>query len=80
SPKTKIKQAIQKFPELAEKFPEIPSLLYQVLDDAAHTSERAHIQSQQLEKMRKQMRSNHTGTIYALLASATVISMAILFQ
>ena len=80
SPKTKIKQAIQKFPELAEKFPEIPSLLFQVLDDAAHTSERAHQQSQQLEKMREQMHSNHKGTIYALVASAALISGAILLQ
>ncbi|GFO71067.1 ubiquinone biosynthesis protein [Bathymodiolus japonicus methanotrophic gill symbiont] len=80
SPKTKIKQAMQKFPELAEKFPEIPSLLFQVLDDAAHTSERAERQSLQLEKMRHQMQDNQHGTIYALLASATIISVAIFFQ
>ncbi|NOQ65351.1 MAG: ubiquinone biosynthesis regulatory protein kinase UbiB [Methyloprofundus sp.] len=78
SPKTKIKQALHKFPELAEKFPEIPSLLFQVLDDAAHTSQRAETQTQQLEKMREQMKDNHRGTVYALLAGAAMISAAVL--
>ena len=71
---------MQKFPELAEKFPEIPSLLFQVLDDAAHTSERADRQSQQLEKMREQMQDNQRGTIYTLLASAAMICAAILWS
>ncbi|OQK17729.1 ubiquinone biosynthesis protein UbiB [Methyloprofundus sedimenti] len=80
SPKAKIKQAMQKFPEIAEQFPEIPSLLFQVLDDAAHTSQRAKIHNQQLERMRVQMQNNHKSTIYALIASATIISAAIFFQ
>ncbi|WP_428354241.1 ubiquinone biosynthesis regulatory protein kinase UbiB [Methyloprofundus sp.] len=80
SPKTKIKQALQKFPELAEKFPEIPSLLFQVLDDAAHTGERADRQSQQLEKMRAQIQDNQRSTLYALLASAAMICVAILWS
>ena len=79
-PKAKIQQAMQKFPEIAEKFPEIPSLLFQVLDDAAHTSQRAKAHNQQLERMRMQMQNNHKSTIYALLASATIISAAIFFQ
>lgn len=80
SPKTKIKQAIQKFPELAEKFPEIPALLFQVLDDAAHTSERADRQTQQLEKMREQMQDSQKSTIYTLLASTALICAAILWS
>ncbi len=80
SPKAKIKQAMKKFPELAEQFPEIPSLLFQVLDDAAHTSQRANTHTQQLEKMRQQMEANHKGTVYALLFSAALISAAILLQ
>lgn len=80
SPKAKIKQAMQKFPEIAEQFPEIPSLLFQVLDDAAHTSQRAKLHNQQLERMRVQMQDNHKSTIYALIASATIISAAIFFQ
>jgi len=79
-PKAKIQQAMQKFPEIAEKFPEIPSLLFQVLDDAAHTSQRAKAHNQQLERMRVQMQNNHKSTIYTLLASATIISAAIFFQ
>ncbi|HIG65481.1 MAG TPA: ubiquinone biosynthesis regulatory protein kinase UbiB [Methyloprofundus sp.] len=80
SPKTKIKQAIKKFPELAEKFPEIPALLFQVLDDAAHTSERANRQTQQLEKMREQMKDSQKTTAYTLLASAALISAAIIWS
>lgn len=80
SPKTKIKQAIQKFPELAEKFPEIPALLFQVLDDAAHTSERADRQTQQLEKMHEQMQDSQKSTIYTLLASTALICAAILWS
>jgi len=80
SPKTKIKQAIHKFPELAEKFPEIPSLLYQVLDDAAHTHQRAKAHNRELEKLREQMQNNHKGTVYALLVGAAMVSAAIVFQ
>ncbi len=80
SPKAKIQQAIKKFPELAEHFPEIPTLLFQVLDDAAHTSQRAETHRQQLDQLREQMQSNHKGTLYALLASASLISAAIFFN
>jgi len=80
SPKAKIKQAIKKFPELAEQFPEVPSLLFQVLDDAAHTSQRSELQRKQLENLGTQMRDNHKSTLYALLASATMISAAIFFN
>lgn len=80
SPKAKIQQAIKKFPELAQQFPEIPSLLFQVLDDAAHTSQRAETHRQQLDNLREQMDSHHKGTIYALLISAAMISTAILLQ
>lgn len=80
SPKAKIQQALKKFPELAEHFPEIPTLLFQVLDDAAHTSQRATAHHQQLDRLREEMQSNHKGTLYALLASATMISAAIFFN
>jgi len=80
SPKAKIKQAIKKFPELAHQFPEIPSLMMQVLDDAAHTSRRAEIQHQQMQNLQKQLQDNHKGTLYALIASASMISAAIFWQ
>jgi len=80
SPKAKIKQAIKKFPELAHQFPEIPSLMMQVLDDAAHTSRRAEIQHQQMQNLQKQLQDNHKGTLYALIASAAMISAAIFWQ
>ncbi|MCF7970859.1 MAG: ubiquinone biosynthesis regulatory protein kinase UbiB [Methylococcaceae bacterium] len=80
SPKAKIQQAIKKFPELAEHFPEIPTLLFQVLDDAAHTSQRAETHRKQLDRLQAQMQNNHKGTLYALLASAAMISAAIFFN
>ncbi len=80
SPKTKIKQAIKHFPEIAEKFPEIPSLLYQILDDAAHTSQRAQTHQKQLENLQKQVKQSHKSTLYIILASAMMISSAIIWQ
>ncbi len=80
SPKAKIKQAIKKFPELAEKFPEVPTLIMQALDDAAHTSQRSEAQQKQLERLSEQMHSNHKSTLYAVLISAAMISSAIILQ
>ncbi len=80
SPKAKIKQAIQKFPELAEKFPEVPSLIMQALDDAAHANQRGEAQQKQLEKLTAQMHSHHKSTLYAILISAAMISSALILQ
>jgi len=80
SPKSKIKQAIKKFPEITEKFPEIPNLIFQALDDAAHTNLRAQEQQRQMQQLQKQMQHNHKRTTAIILISSALISSAIFWS
>jgi ubiquinone biosynthesis protein len=79
-PKAKINKLIKQFPEFAEQFPEIPSLLYKALDNAAHAQQQAEAQQRELAMLRQQMDDNHRTTVWAMIISAIVISAAILFQ
>ncbi len=79
-PKAKLKHIIKQFPEMAEQFPEVPSLIYRVLDDAANAKLQVETHNRELTALRKQMQNNHRGTVYAILASAVMISLAVLFQ
>lgn len=79
-PKAKIDKIIKQLPEFAEQFPEIPSLIYKALDNAAHAKHRAEMQNRELMLLREQMESNHRRTVWAMLISAVVISAAVLFQ
>ena len=79
-PKAKIEKIIKQFPEFAEQFPQIPSLLYKALDHAAHAQQNAEAQQRELVLLRRQMDKNHRTTVWAMLISAVVISVAVLFQ
>ena len=79
-PKAKITKLIKQFPEFAEQFPEIPSLIYKALDNAAHTQKQAEAQQRELALLRLQMDNNHRTTVWAMIISAVVISLAVLFQ
>ena len=79
-PKAKIDKIIKQFPEFAEQFPQIPSLLYKALDNAAHAQQNAEAQQRELALLRKQMDRNHRTTVWAMIISAAVISVAVLFQ
>ena len=79
-PKAKIQKIINQFPEFAEQFPEIPSLLYKALDNAAHAQQQAKEQQQELAMLRLQMDNNHRTTVWAMIISAVIISAAVLFQ
>ena len=79
-PKAKINKIIKQFPEFAEQFPEIPSLLYKALDHAAHAQQHAETQQQELALMRQLMDKNHKTTVWAMIISAFIISAAVLFQ
>ena len=79
-PKAKISKLIKQFPEFAEHFPEIPSLLFKALDNAAHAQQQAEAQQQELAMLRQQMDDNHRTTVWAMIISAIVIGTAILFQ
>ena len=79
-PKAKINKIIKQFPEFAEHFPEIPSLLYKALDNAACAQQRAEAQQRELVLLREQMDNNHRTTVWAMILSAAIISLAVLFQ
>jgi len=79
-PKAKIDKLIKQFPDFAEQFPEIPSLLYKALDNAAHAKQHNEAQNRELMLLRQQMENNHRKTVWAMLLSAVVISAAVLFQ
>ena len=79
-PKAKINKLIKQFPEFAEQFPEIPSLIYKALDNAAHSQHQAEAQQRELALFRMQMDNNHRTTVWAMIISAVVISLAVLFQ
>ena len=79
-PKAKINKIIKQFPEFAEHFPEIPSLIYKALDNAACAQQRAEAQQRELVLLREQMDNNHRTTVWAMIISAAIISLAVLFQ
>jgi ubiquinone biosynthesis protein len=79
-PKAKITRIIKQFPEFAEQFPEIPSLLYKALDNAAYAQQRAEAQRREMELLRQQIANNHTTTVWAMIIGAVMISVAVLFQ
>ncbi len=79
-PKAKIKQIVKQFPEIAEKFPEVPTLIFQALDSVTHTKQQLENQNKAISQLRQQMEKNHDGTIWAILISAAMVSAAVLFQ
>jgi ubiquinone biosynthesis protein len=79
-PKAKITRLIKQLPEFAEQFPEIPSLLYKALDNATYAQQRAEAQQRELTLLREQMAKQHNVTVWAMLVSAVMISVALLFQ
>jgi len=79
-PKAKIKEALKKFPEVAEHFPEIPHLLYQALDGAAHAQNQFEKHTHELTQLHQKLDNNHNNTVWTILASAVMISLAVIFQ
>jgi len=78
-PKAKLNQFIAQFPEIAQQFPEVPSLLYKALDNAAYAKQSSEAQTRELAQLRKQMETNHQTTLWTILVSAALISAAIFF-
>ncbi|MGR9086203.1 MAG: ubiquinone biosynthesis regulatory protein kinase UbiB [Gammaproteobacteria bacterium] len=79
-PKAKITRLVKQFPEFAEQFPEIPSLIYKALDNAAYANQRAEMQNRELALLRQQIESNHRTSFWAMLISAALISAAVFFR
>lgn len=79
-PKAKLNKLIKQFPEFAEQFPEIPSLVYKALNNAALAQQRAETQQRELVMLRKQLDDNHSKTIWTMIISTIIIGSIILFQ
>jgi ubiquinone biosynthesis protein len=80
SPKAKIKKLIKQLPDFADQFPEIPSLIYKALDNAAHAEQRAQTQQREFALLRQQMASQQRGQLWIILIGALMICAAIWFR
>jgi ubiquinone biosynthesis protein len=78
-PKAKITQALKRFPELAENFPEIPTLLFQALDSAAKSNQQLTAHNRELAHLRHAIEQNHTSTLIMITVGSILISLAVLF-
>jgi ubiquinone biosynthesis protein len=79
-PKAKISKLLKQFPEFAQQFPEVPSLIYKALDNAAHSQLQAEVHNRELALLREQMDANHRQTVWVMLIGAALISLAVFFQ
>ena len=79
-PKATINKVIKNLPDLAGQLPEMPSLVYRVLDDTVNGRLQVKTDTRELRAIRKQMERNKRQTIVAILAGAAMISAAILFR
>jgi ubiquinone biosynthesis protein len=79
-PKAKIKQALKRFPELAENFPEIPTLLFQALESAAKMNTQFTTHNRELAELRQNIEDNHHTTLMLITAASLLVSFAVFFQ
>ncbi|EIC30254.1 MULTISPECIES: ubiquinone biosynthesis regulatory protein kinase UbiB [Methylomicrobium] len=79
-PKAKLNQFMSHFPELAEQLPEVPSLLYKALDNAAYAKQTSEAQIREIAELRKQIEANHQTTLWTILVGAALIGAAIFFR
>lgn len=79
-PKAKINKFLKQFPEFAEQFPEVPSLIYKALNNAAQAQQQAEAQQRELLKLRQQINDNHRSTVWTMIISTLVISLVNFFQ
>lgn len=80
SPKAKINKLIKQIPEFADQFPDIPSLLYKTLDNAAHAQQRAEREQRELALLRLQIANQQRSQLWAILTAAVMICAAIWFK
>jgi len=80
SPKAKIKKLIKQIPDFADQFPEIPTLLYKALDNAAHAERRAENQQREFALLRQQMAQQQRSQLWAILMGALMVCGAIWFR
>lgn len=80
SPKAKIKKLMRQLPDFADQFPEVPSLIYKALDNAASAEQRAQLQQREFALLRKEMQKQQRSQWLAILTGAAMICAAIWFR
>jgi len=79
-PGKKIKELFAKFPEITEQIPEVPGLVFQALQSAAHMQQQLQQQQKDMLELRKQLKRNNTRTLRAILSAAVLIAAAIVLR
>ena len=77
-PKATFNKLKEHLPIMAEKFPELPEMAYQVLSDAANGELEIKWKSKQLDDIKLQMAKNHRKNIMAICGGSLVVSAAII--
>jgi ubiquinone biosynthesis protein len=67
-------------PLMAEKVPELPLLMHEVLDKARNGNLEIEWKSEELTRLRHELRQNHRRTFAGITGAALIISAALLFQ
>ena len=77
-PKATFNKLKEHLPIMAEKFPELPEMAYQVLSDAAEGELEIKWKSKQLDEIKLQMAKNHRKNIMAICGGSLMVSAAII--
>jgi len=77
-PKATFNKLKAHLPIMAEKLPELPEMLYQVLSDASKGELEIRWKSKQLDDIKQQLAKNHRRNIMAICGGSLIISAAII--
>ena len=77
-PKATFNRLKEHLPIMAEKLPELPEMMYQVLSDAAKGELELKWKSKQLDEIKQQMARNHRRNILAIAGGSLLISAAVI--
>ncbi len=73
-----VKRLKENVPQWGEKLPEIPSLIHDVLHQAKHGKLEIKGNSEELQRIRREIRRANQRTFFAIIGSACIISAALL--
>ena len=78
-PKAVFKQLKDNFPFWLEQVPQIPHLLHDVLIQAKEGRLAMQLSARQMDEIKKEIRSNHQRTFFAIIGSSLVIAASVIF-
>ena len=78
-PKAKLDHLLQQLPDIAEQWPELPSLLHKVLQDTAQGRLHIHTDHPGIDELRREIRRNHRQTLWTIIGGLSMMSLALLW-